>query len=63
MEGSDSEFDKLEIPKLRHEMSLVYYYAEDKVRIGVPLRYRLKYDKVMEELEERMGMLFEVLLG
>lgn len=60
----DDEFMVLEIPKLRHEMSLVYAFIGDRERVGVPLRYRLKYDKVIEELEERLGlMMFEVLVS
>ena len=64
VEVSDDEFEMIEVPRLRHEMSLVYAFVGDRERVGVPLRYRLKYDKVIEELEERLGlMMFEVLLS
>jgi len=35
-------------PRLRHEMSLMYHYAEDRENVCVPLRFRLKYDEVLE---------------
>jgi hypothetical protein len=37
-------------PKLRREMSLTYLYPSDIEVIDVPLRTRLKYDKVMDEI-------------
>lgn len=43
-------------PRLRHEMSLVYNFLGDRERVGVPLRFRLKYDEVIEDLKEKMSI-------
>jgi hypothetical protein len=43
-------------PRLRHEMSLVYNFTGDRERVGVPLRFRLKYDEVIEDLKEKMSI-------
>ena len=51
-------------PRLRHELSLQYNYPDDKEKIGVPLRFRLKYDEVIEALKERLCIhKFEYLLS
>ena len=38
---------------LQRELSLVYTYPHDKTIIEVPLKYRIKYDRVMYELQQK----------
>lgn len=40
-------------PKLRRELSLPYYFMNDKTKINVPLWYRLKFDEVIMELKKK----------
>lgn len=40
-------------PKLRRELSLPYYFMNDKTKINVPLWYRLKFDEVITELKKK----------
>lgn len=42
-----------QIPVLRRELSLAYYFPEDKVKIEVPLAFRLKFDEVVIELKKK----------
>ena len=48
----------LQIPKLRRELSLPYYFHHDKVLIQVPLWFRLKFDEVVIELKKRHDPLY-----
>jgi len=38
-------------PRLRRELSLPYAYPDDAEVIDVPLRFRLKYDRVVDALK------------
>ena len=52
-------------PKLRREMSLPYYFINDRTKINVPLWYRLKFDEVVRELKKKNNpdyQFFEYLL-
>ena len=52
-------------PKLRRELSLPYYFINDRTRINVPLWYRLKFDEVIRELKKKNNpdyQFFEYLL-
>jgi len=52
-------------PKLRREMSLPYYFINDRTKINVPLWYRLKFDEVLTELKKKKNpdyQFFEYLL-
>jgi len=40
-------------PKLSRELSLPYYFMNDKTQIDVPLCFRLKFDEVIFELKKR----------
>lgn len=40
-------------PKLRRELSLPYYFINDRTKINVPLWYRLKFDEVLTELKKK----------
>ena len=40
-------------PKLRRELSLPYYFINDRTKINVPLWYRLKFDEVVRELKKK----------
>jgi|LauGreDrversion2_2_1035103.scaffolds.fasta_scaffold971367_1 hypothetical protein len=42
-----------QIPVLRRELSLAYYYPQDKVKIQVPLAFRRKFDEVVAELKKK----------
>jgi hypothetical protein len=42
-----------QIPVLRRELSLAYYFPQDKVKIQVPLAFRLKFDEVVAELKKK----------
>jgi hypothetical protein len=53
-------------PKLRRELSLPYYFMNDKTKINVPLWYRLKFDEVITELKKKNDpnyQFFEYLLN
>lgn len=40
-------------PKLTRELSLPYYFINDRTKIDVPLYFRLKFDEVVIELKKK----------
>ena len=46
-------------PKLIRELSLPYYFINDRIKIDVPLWFRLKFDEVIIELKQRQDQDFQ----
>jgi hypothetical protein len=44
-----------QIPKLRRELSLPYYFPHDGIKIEVPLAFRLKFDNVVVQLKKKQN--------